>query len=136
MPPAEPGTTRGRRVRPSSDTFRNRDMAALDCNRPGTPVRADALDADPVEPARELVLDRRAQPLSRPVGLDPEKDANQEDWRAGRPGLRTRGRRVRDRKGRLIAGVSRKHLRKRPVEASGRPQTASAESWGQTVPLW
>src|SRR3972149_10390831 len=104
MPPAEPGTTRGRRVRPSSDTFRNRDMAALDCNRPGTTVRADALDADPVAPARELVLDRRDQPLSRPVGLDPATDANQEDWRAGRPGLRTRGRRGRGREGGALTG--------------------------------
>ena len=105
------------RIRPTH--LGNRDMPALDGNASTSAVRADALDAQPVEPARELVGHRRDEALPLAIGLDPEQHADEEDRRARGPGLRSRGGRVGDRERCLVARVAREDLGQRPVEVRG-----------------
>ena len=88
-------------------------------------------------------------------GSMPRRTRTSRIGRARGPGLRPRGGRIRDRKGRLLARIAGEDLRQRPVEVSRgldqrspdtsrlgdvavarEPQAASDVSCGQTVPLW
>src|SRR5262245_20961618 len=95
-------------------------MAALDRDGPVPAVRAHALDPQSVEPARELVVHGRDEPLALAVWLDPEEDPNEEDRSACGPRLWPRRGRIGDRERRVLTRVAGEHLGERPVEVPRR----------------